>query len=237
MSNGYVVWEGPSQLDNKPIALIITGFDRVSKNPKTGHMIQSWIIRSDIYPLEAVKTNEDESICGKCPFKGSNNEGRSCYVNMRGVGRLYSTYKAGKYPLLPSPLLLRNRALRMGSYGDPAAVPLSVWKPLLNQTFMQTGYTHQWMTCDQQYRNYLMASVETFELANQATQMGWKYFRVKSSADQSSLPTEMICPASEESGHQLTCLQCGNCNGQGKDVVVNVHGTRKANFNFDLSVI
>ena len=45
--NGVVLYEGPSVLDGAPIAVIAT---LKSANVKTGDMIQTWIIRSDMHP-------------------------------------------------------------------------------------------------------------------------------------------------------------------------------------------
>ena len=65
---GYVIYDGASLLDGKRIvAIALTGN---SKNTKTGAMVQTYIIRPDINPLEANKTGEDYSICGTCPHKG-----------------------------------------------------------------------------------------------------------------------------------------------------------------------
>ena len=51
--NGYIIYEGASLLDGKPIvAIALTG---KSTNTKTGAMIQTFIIRSDIDPLTANK--------------------------------------------------------------------------------------------------------------------------------------------------------------------------------------
>ena len=64
--NGYILFEGPSAIDGKPIVVIATGFANKSANGKTGDMIQTWIIREDIKPNDAVKSGDDESICGQC---------------------------------------------------------------------------------------------------------------------------------------------------------------------------
>ena len=64
--NGYILYRGPSAIDGKPIMVIATGFANKSSNGKTGDMIQTWIIREDIAPNEAIKSGEDESICGQC---------------------------------------------------------------------------------------------------------------------------------------------------------------------------
>ena len=66
MANGRVVWEGESRLDGAPIVLIVTGFSQKSANRKTGRMLQSYILRRDVAPLEAVRTGLDTSVCGGC---------------------------------------------------------------------------------------------------------------------------------------------------------------------------
>jgi hypothetical protein len=43
---GVVLYEGPSELDGKPIVVVAT-FNSV--NDKTGNMVQTWIIRSDMH--------------------------------------------------------------------------------------------------------------------------------------------------------------------------------------------
>jgi hypothetical protein len=54
--NGYILYQGPSAIDGKPIVVIATGFASKSNNGKTGDMIQTWIIRQDIAPHLAVKS-------------------------------------------------------------------------------------------------------------------------------------------------------------------------------------
>jgi len=80
-----IIYNGPSLLDGKPIVVIATYSNR---NTKTGHVVQTYILRSDIHPLEASKTGEDYSICGECPMRGEltrdpsrkQAKGRKCYV-------------------------------------------------------------------------------------------------------------------------------------------------------------
>ena len=52
MANGFVVWEGESRLDGAPIIPIITGFSQKSTNRKAREMLQSYILRRDVPPLE-----------------------------------------------------------------------------------------------------------------------------------------------------------------------------------------
>ena len=102
--NGYILWEGSSKLDGQPIVVIAT---MNSSNVKTGNMIQTWILRADINPVQAVNDGDDYSICGNCPHrkksyvddKGVDQSTRSCYVNVgQAPNSVYKAYKAGKYP-------------------------------------------------------------------------------------------------------------------------------------------
>ena len=45
-------------------------------------MIQTWILRSDVNPVEAVNNGDDYSICGDCPHRKNDKGERSCYVNV-----------------------------------------------------------------------------------------------------------------------------------------------------------
>ena len=68
------------------------GIRTASANPKTGDMIQTWILRSDMHPLEAIKSGSDYGICGSCIHRGSYDEfgnpidPRTCYVNPFSFG-------------------------------------------------------------------------------------------------------------------------------------------------------
>ena len=55
--NGYILWEGLSRLDHKtPVVVIATGFKNNTQNPKTGDMIQTWIICRDTHTSEAINS-------------------------------------------------------------------------------------------------------------------------------------------------------------------------------------
>jgi hypothetical protein len=98
-----IIYNGQSLLDDKPIVVIATYSNR---NTKTGKVVQTYILRSDINPLEASKTGEDYSICGECPMRGEvttdperkQAKGRKCYVNLgQGVLIVWKAYKRGVY--------------------------------------------------------------------------------------------------------------------------------------------
>ena len=54
-----IIYKGPSLIDGKPIVVIATYSNR---NTKTGSVVQTYIEREDINPLEASKTGADVSI-------------------------------------------------------------------------------------------------------------------------------------------------------------------------------
>ena len=223
---GFILYQGPSQIDGKPIVAIATGFKRRTENPKTGDMIQTWILRSHIAPLRAINTGEDESICGACPLRGvlerqpdgsTKNRMRACYVSVRNAPRaVYAAYKRGRYEPFDQARhlpLFCGRMLRLGSYGDPTAVPYHIWAPLARVASGRTGYTHQWLAGRfWRFRYLLMASVETLEQATEARGKGWRTFRT-GTIGETPVRGEFHCPASAEQGKRLTCEQCGACNG------------------------
>jgi hypothetical protein len=66
----YIIYEGPSLYDGAPIVVLVqTG----SSNRKTGDMVQTYILRSDIDPITASRTGKDSAICGTCPHMGTPN--------------------------------------------------------------------------------------------------------------------------------------------------------------------
>jgi hypothetical protein len=84
--NGLVLYRGPSMIDGQPIVCIATGLATKSTNEKTGDLIQTWILRDDIAPIDAANTGADVSICGDCPHRGQvidgKNVNRTCYVTL-----------------------------------------------------------------------------------------------------------------------------------------------------------
>ena len=152
MKNG-IIYNGPSLLDGKPIVAIATYSDR---NTKTGKVLQTYIIRSDISPLDASKTGADFSICGDCKFRGTPTTDplrkqavkRECYVNLgQGPTIVYKSYKRGVYPAADNVAdrvdLGAGRVVRLGTYGDPAAVPSWIWDQLIRRCESHLAYSQQ----------------------------------------------------------------------------------------------
>lgn len=238
MPNGYVIWQGNSLLSQTPapIAVIITNTQRPSMNPKTGWMVQTWILRTDQHPMDAVKTGADQAVCGSCSLRGDRGVGRTCYVNLMTLGQVFKAYKEGKYPFSDQVKLVSHKGLRLGAYGEPTAVPFKFWLPWINQASMWTGYTSAWSYCDPRYSTILMASVKSETEQRLAQELGWRTYRVKAPTSL-VLPGEIVCPGSAEAGKTATCLQCGLCNGVSRsaNIVIDVHGSKKANFHDHLT--
>lgn len=237
MPNGVIIYEGPSNIDGKPIVVIANSL-KTNKNRKIGDMIQTWILRSDIHPQDALKSGDDVSICGDCMHRGEyiaktdTVTNRTCYVNLyqQGVFAIYNAYKRGSYPVCDIKYLqlFKGRHVRIGSYGDPAAVPVFVWETITKFCKDYTGYTHAWRTCDSAYLKYCMASVENVNDYYVANALGYRTFRLISDENEARDNKEIACPAQvHDSVH---CDKCNICDGSHsyykKNVTVVFHGAR-----------
>ena len=213
---GFILYKGPSALTGEPIVCIAT---MATHNKKTGDMIQTWIIRSRIRPEKAAKDGKDAAVCGDCPLRPAT-EGL-CYVNTgQAPLAVYSAFKRGSYVKLDLRLkahrqAFAGRALRIGSYGEPTAIPIAVWDKLTPQVSGHTGYTHQWAKFPE-FRRLVMASVHSEFEADCAQTSGWRTFRTRN-ADQPVMPGEVMCPASPEADNRRTCSTCLGCNGNASD--------------------
>lgn len=227
---GLVVWQGPSRLDGGPIVAIVT---LGSLNAKTGDMAQAWILRWDVTPHDAIVAGTDRSICGDCVHRSGGAVGRSCYVVWwQSPTTVYKAFVQGAYRTvapLEAARALEGRAVRLAAYGDPAAVPFEIWRTLLVHVRHYTAYTHQWRTCDQRFAAIAMASVESEPEADQAHRLGWRTFRTRL-AIEGVRADELVCPASDEAGHRVTCVDCGLCVGQqrptARSIAIIAHGQR-----------
>jgi len=236
---GYVIYRGPSLLDGAPIvAIAITS----SRNEKTGDMVQTFIMRDDVEPHTALKTGQDASVCGDCKHRPA--LGGACYVRtFQGPLSVYRAFHRGNYPTADAALvapLVAGRMVRLGTYGDPMAVPAQVWEDLTAQAAGRTGYSHQWRNeavgADQRQRvmRLCMASADSIAEAAIAHASGLRYFRIRT-ADEPVGKREFACPASEEAGKRKTCADCGACDGSQRggakaSPVIVVHGPLASRF-------
>ena len=228
---GFVLYDGASVLDGAPIVVVAT---LETSNAKTGAMVQTWILRSDIEPHKAIKSGEDSSVCGNCPQRHHSNG--SCYVMTHQAPlSVYRSYKRGLYPTYSSAehsSILAGRALRLGAYGDPAAVPFEVFAPLVELASVHTGYTHQiaHKAFDKRYLSVCQVSADTPKQALKYQALGAKTFRV-ALPDDSLYDNEIECLADSKG---IQCIDCGLCDGQSKNIAIVVHGQRKNNFKSNL---
>jgi hypothetical protein len=233
--SGVVLYEGPSRIDGAPIVAIACRITEASGNAKTGAMVQTFIMRRDIAPHEALKTGDDSSVCGDCPLRPIHKGPTRCYVRVyQAPLSVWNAYQRGRYAmpgvdfdaaLLPE--LFEGLSFRIGSYGDPAAIPASVWKTATRKVKNRTGYTHQWRRrIGVGLKDLCMASADSESDVATATAKGWRTFRVRKH-DAPTLATESICPASKEGGQRVQCDTCGLCKGAtiaAKHIVIADHG-------------
>jgi hypothetical protein len=228
---GAVFYRGPSLLTGDPIVGILTGLEGGSMNPKTGPMVQSWILRPDLPPHAAIRANMDDAICGDCALRGVSSLDRRCYVaTWLGPTNVFKMFRAGRYldaswPELQA--LLEARHIRLGAYGDPAAIPFEIWQVLLANAAGWVGYSHAWKRCDPRFKSILMASVDSEREFFEAGFRGWRTFRVRGKQDDLIAGAEFACPASDELGHRTTCQACQLCRGTSspaRSVSIIAHG-------------
>lgn len=236
---GYVLYEGPSEIDGAPIVVIVTGVKRGSKNAKTGDMLQVWILRQDMSPMEAVLSGMDRSICGDCGHRREEtDEGtvkRTCYVDVsKAPHAVWSAYQRGSYPVLDVSAyadLFTGAIVRFGAYGDPAAAPVVIFRLIAAHAAGRTGYTHQWLDMPAdlaaQWRGLVMASADSAALAERAQSEGWRTFRVSTST--TSTKGEIEC-LSESKG--VSCAACKLCDGAASkpNIVIQAHGIGARSF-------
>jgi hypothetical protein len=217
-------------------------------------MAQASILRTDLHPQDAILTGKDFSVCATCKHRGhraTNSRGvvtttRSCYVTPMSLFSVYHALKRGSYPRLAPSVIneqIRRRAvlrgtvaaLRLGAYGDPAAVPTRVWTDMVKDLDVVAGYSHAWKHCDQTLKSLMMASADTPEEAGEAQAMGWRTFRIIK-RDQKPTSAETLC-RNVRTG--ATCQDCGLCAGtaiKAKHVAIPLHGSKRVHFHRNLEM-
>jgi hypothetical protein len=201
-----------------------------NRNTKTGRVVQTYIIRADMDPRDASKTGADFSICGDCVMRGEPTtdptrkiaKKRKCYVNIaQGVLIVYKAFINGVYKEGDPRTMGRGRFVRVGTYGDPAAVPQRVWELLLSDADGFTAYTHQkpWRP------EIAMQSADSHAEAVMHWKENRRTFRVIADLGELDKANETICPASKEAGRRVQCAECRLCAGfkQAKSIAIVQH--------------
>ena len=234
---GFIFFRGPSPIDG---ALIVAIATLKSVNSKTGDMVQTWILREDVSPIDAVQSGEDASICGNCAHRGRKGKQRTCYVDVgKAPQGVWKAFHRGQYIDLSNDpgtiaMLIAQRIVRMGAYGDPAMVPVKQWRMLLAAAAGRTGYTHAWRRMwAQALRPYVMASVDSVAEQDIARAMKWRTFRVRTETEPLQA-NEFACPASPEAGNKKQCITCKACDGADRagkaSAAIIVHGAMAKHF-------
>lgn len=230
---GFVIYRGPSLLTGAPIVVVAI---TKSSNVKTGNMVQTYIlVDNDQSPVANVKALNDEAICGSCPHRRG--KGGACYVNLgQGPRSVAAALLRGNYPqdLNAAKQASAGRMVRLGTYGDPAAVPAYVWDEMVELASGHTGYSHQWKQGKAGHVMHLcMASADSEADRVIAKAMGFRTFRVRSEQEPIR-QGEFVCPASKEANYKKTCATCGACSGgidsKKADPAIIVHGSLKNRF-------
>ncbi len=244
----HTIYRGPSLFDGSPI---VVWAQSNSGNIKTGDMVQTFIQADGLHadnagkdcdPLTMSRDGSDASYCGSCIHRGTPNNNakgqatdRTCYVTLAHapLGK-HKAYIKGKYPEAfghdAIAAIGKGRMVRLGTFGDPAAVPNYIWESLLSESVGHTAYTHGSVN---PMPESIMTSADSPVQAREAWERGERTFRVISSLDSVIKGKEILCPASEEAGRKVTCISCKLCAGakvKGKSIAIVAHGTSKRKF-------
>lgn len=239
-----IIYSGPSLIDGAPILCVAVYSNR---NRKTGAVLHTYILRADMDPLLANKTGSDYSICGNCPHRGAPSanparktaENRACYVVLfQGPLGVYKGVQRGIYPTISGHDAIADigagRVVRVGTYGDGAAVPAYIWDSLLSRAAGHMAYSHQSAISSADFRpDIFMQSAETETEARSAWAKGNRTFRVVSNVSDIVAGKEILCPASAEAGYRVNCNKCQLCGGnsiKAKSIAIPAHGVGKSNF-------
>lgn len=197
-------------------------------------------------PTVALKTGQDSSVCGDCPHRPANNG--SCYVRVfQAPLGTWKAFHRGRYAVAGKdfdkallPKLFAGKAFRVGSYGDPAAAPFSLWRLCTVNAAVVNGYTHQWRDPRfQAFRLLCMASADSVADMTEAHAAGWRTFRVRAAEEPVFKGLEAICPASKDAGYKTDCASCKSCGGNSAkakvSMVIMAHGATAKRFGATVS--
>ena len=228
-----LIWEGLTKFrtnkheNRRTIQAILTGHKSgsPSKNSKTGPVVQLHILDKERNPVDAQSTGDDSAVCGTCAHrhieaqkKNANEADGHCYVETaRAELSTWRAHYGNEVEPFNAVDALSRSGLRLGAYGDPAMLPEKVIRRLcaVANKFRQnhTGFTQRWrLKSNQWLRFFCMASVRSADEAQQAHDLGWRTFRIRSKTEPIE-PGEITCPASKEAGRRTTCQRCVLCDG------------------------
>lgn len=230
MTRSLVIYRGPSAYapDTNIRGVLVLR----SSNRKTGGMLQLHILPDTTPPHVAQRTGADHAVCGDCPLRPAKSGG--CYV-VTCQGPL-STWKATRHAPVAGAAAIaahaHGHAIRLGAYGDPAALPPHVIAHLVRLAGGRvTGYTHGASVLGfegiSHLRSSCMMSVETAAQAREAHAAGWRTFRA-TAPGAPNLPNEITCPAETRGATCSDCLLCRGDSLGARSITITAHGSRSA---------
>ena len=234
-----IIWTGISQIDGvTPIMAIASkASDDESGNRKTGDMIQISIAEINRHPVNAFQV--DSAVCpASCVHRGDLDG--DCYVDWGKSPR--SAWAAANRRLARgvAPMTSEERVnafqgaiVRLGSSGDPCAVPVVVWEQVLTGTAGHSGYTADWEKLSlsgvaDRWKNIVMASCGSVNATKVATAYGWRVFAASASAADDMAFADIGVKACPSDTVNLTCDRCRQCDGGevGPSRFVKLHGNK-----------
>ena len=169
--------------------------------------------------IKRIKTAQDKG-------QDTINIERACYVIVSQAPTIiFKAYKRGLYceatPEQAAQYVL-GRALRIGAYGDSAALPIGVVDPLADAADTVTNYTHSGcydMSRAKQLAQFTMLSADNLKQAERYWKSGARTFRVSSDWTlidgvrrlNDIADGESQCP--KTISKQVSCVGCGLCDG------------------------
>jgi hypothetical protein len=219
--NSVKIWEGDK------IFAVLTGLTRNSENTKTGNMLGVSILPIAEKPSDSIKHKNDQAQCGGCALAAGTPGPWSCYVNPVALNSVWAaTVKKKVSKLVDKFLQLNLTPVRLGTYGDPAFLPLRLLKKIIGNSGRRwTGYTHQWETCSPKYSAYMMASIDRTNSKADAIALGYRTYRILGELDTLD-SDEIMCP---HNSHGVQCCDCKLCSGNGikaKNIAVRISGPK-----------
>ena len=169
--------------------------------------------------IKRIKTAQDKG-------QDTINIERACYVIVSQAPTIiYKAYQRGLYrEATPDEAAqyVRGRALRIGAYGDSAALPLGVVEPISDAADTVTNYTHSGCytrSRAKQLAQFTMLSADNLKQAKRYWKTGARTFRVSSDWElvdgvrrvNDIAPDESQCP--KTISKRVTCETCGVCDG------------------------
>ena len=192
-----------------------------------------------MHPSDSRKSgNDSKNQCKGCPLASYS----GCYVIDMPLTSIYKKYMAGGYETLKPNSKAWDEFfsvpyVRLGAYGNPSCLPISIVASISSLAERVTGYFHDWhlMTADKarSYGRFLMASTHPATFAA-AKAIGLRTFTTGKLASTGSYGIECLADSKG-----MTCAECGLCDGTKRnsatrpDVWIDPHGfqTKKALLN------